>query len=171
MQRSRQPSARRYRLERRHVRLGGTKTRRVDTLPLPAATGAAIAAYLRDERPRTSNRAIFVRHVAPYDTPIDSGVVQRAVMSGLQAMRMEALARPYYPAQRREPAVAGGHAHEGDRRCSPASQSRYVGDLHQGRFQQTGFGGVALARECVMIESRSMVALASDYFAERRPRL
>ena len=56
----------------------GTKTRRVDTLPLPAATGAAIAAYLRDERPRTSNRAIFVRHVAPYDTPIDSGVVQRA---------------------------------------------------------------------------------------------
>jgi integrase/recombinase XerD len=61
------------------LRLGGTKTRRVDTLPLPAATGAAIAAYLRDERPRTSNRAIFVRHVAPYDTPIDSGVVQRAV--------------------------------------------------------------------------------------------
>lgn len=61
------------------LRLGGTKTRRVDTLPLPDATGAAIAAYLRDERPRTSNRAIFVRHVAPYDTPIDSGAVQRAV--------------------------------------------------------------------------------------------
>jgi integrase/recombinase XerD len=61
------------------LRLSGTKTCRIDTLPLPAATGAAIAAYLRDERPRTSNRAIFVRHVAPYDTPIDSGVVQRAV--------------------------------------------------------------------------------------------
>jgi hypothetical protein len=63
------------------LRLGGTKTRRVDTLPLPDATGAAIAAYLRDERPRTSNRAIFVRHVAPYDTPIDSRVVQRAVQA------------------------------------------------------------------------------------------
>jgi integrase/recombinase XerD len=61
------------------LRLAGTKTRRVDTLPLPDATGAAITAYLRDERPQTSNRAIFVRHVAPYDTPIDSGVVQRAV--------------------------------------------------------------------------------------------
>jgi integrase len=61
------------------LRLGGTKARRIDTLPLPAATGAAIAAYLRDERPRTSNRAIFVRHVAPYDKPIDSSVVQRAV--------------------------------------------------------------------------------------------
>lgn len=61
------------------VRLVGTKTRRVDTLPLPAATGSAIAAYLRDERPRTSNRAIFVRHVAPYDEPVDKSVVQRAV--------------------------------------------------------------------------------------------
>jgi integrase len=61
------------------LRLTGTKTRRVDTLPLPDATGAAIAAYLREERPRTSNRAIFVRHVAPYNTPIKSLVVQRAV--------------------------------------------------------------------------------------------
>ena len=61
------------------LRLTGTKTRRVDILPLPAATGAAIAAYLRDERPQTSNRAIFVRHVAPYDTPIEHGAAQRAV--------------------------------------------------------------------------------------------
>jgi integrase/recombinase XerD len=61
------------------LRLAGTKTSRVDTLPLPAATGSAIAAYLRDERPLTSNRAIFVRHVAPYDTAIRSGSVQRAV--------------------------------------------------------------------------------------------
>ncbi len=66
------------------LRLTGTKTRRVDTLPLPAATGASIAAYLRDERPRTSNRAIFVRHVAPYDTPIDRGAVQRAVRAAYQ---------------------------------------------------------------------------------------
>jgi integrase/recombinase XerD len=63
------------------LRLGGTKARRVDTLPLPAATGGAIAAYLRDERPQTSNRAVFVRHVAPYDKPIDSAVVQRAVVA------------------------------------------------------------------------------------------
>jgi integrase/recombinase XerD len=61
------------------IRLVGTKTRRADILPLPAATGGAIAAYLRDERPVTLNRAIFVRHVAPYDTPIEKGVVRRAV--------------------------------------------------------------------------------------------
>lgn len=62
--------------------LVGTKARRADVLPLPAATGNAIAAYLREERPQTSNRAIFVRHVAPYDEPLDKGVVRRAVLAG-----------------------------------------------------------------------------------------
>lgn len=60
----------------------GTKGRRSDVLPLPAATGSAIAAYLREERPQTLNRAIFVRHVAPYDEPIEKGVVKRAVLAG-----------------------------------------------------------------------------------------
>lgn len=64
------------------IRLIGTKGRRADVLPLPSETGSAIAAYLREERPQTSNRAIFVRHVAPYDEPIEKGVVKRAVLAG-----------------------------------------------------------------------------------------
>lgn len=64
------------------VSLVGTKVRRADVLPLPVATGHAIAAYLREERPQTSNRAIFVRHVAPYDEPLEKGVVRRAVLAG-----------------------------------------------------------------------------------------
>ena len=64
------------------VSLVGTKVRRADVLPLPAATGHAIAAYLREERPQTSNRAIFVRHVAPYAEPLEKGVVRRAVLAG-----------------------------------------------------------------------------------------
>lgn len=64
------------------ISLVGTKGRRADVLPLPAATGSAIAAYLREERPQTSNRAIFVRHVAPYDEPVEKGVVKRAVLAG-----------------------------------------------------------------------------------------
>jgi integrase/recombinase XerD len=64
------------------IRLVGTKTRRADVLPLPAATGSAIAAYLREERPQTLNRAVFVRHVAPYDKPIEKSVVRRAVLDG-----------------------------------------------------------------------------------------
>ncbi|MHB1552075.1 MAG: site-specific integrase [Vulcanimicrobiaceae bacterium] len=63
------------------ITLVGTKSRRADVLPLPAATGSALAAYLREERPRTSSRAMFVRHVAPYDEPIGIGVVRGAVMA------------------------------------------------------------------------------------------
>lgn len=61
------------------LRIGPTKARRVDVLPLPAATGRAIAAYLRGERPRTANRHVFVRHVAPVDKPIGPSVARRAV--------------------------------------------------------------------------------------------
>src|SRR5690606_35960106 len=58
-----------------------TKTHFADNLPLPRATGDAIADYLRYERPKTSNRAIFVRHVAPYDVPIKAGVAKDAVVA------------------------------------------------------------------------------------------
>lgn len=57
-----------------------TKGRQSDVLPLPAETGRAIAAYLQHERPVTANRAVFVRHVAPFDLPIQKGVVVRAVV-------------------------------------------------------------------------------------------
>lgn len=61
------------------VRICKGKSRRVDVLPLPHATGAAIAEYVRSERPRTNSRRVFVRHVAPVDRPVAAGVVRRAV--------------------------------------------------------------------------------------------
>jgi site-specific recombinase XerD len=61
------------------VRLAKPKSRRTDVLPLPRETGRAITSYLISERPQTANRAVFVRHVAPFDEPIETGVVQRAV--------------------------------------------------------------------------------------------
>jgi len=63
------------------VRISKGKSRRVDVLPLPLphATGGAIADYLRSERPQTNSRRIFVRHVAPVDVPVAAGVVRRAV--------------------------------------------------------------------------------------------
>ena len=64
------------------INLVETKGGRADVLPLPSVTGAAIASYLREERPPTSNRAIFVRHVAPYDEPIKPATVKQAVMAG-----------------------------------------------------------------------------------------
>jgi integrase/recombinase XerC len=61
------------------VTLRGTKSRREDILPLPAATGRAIADYLKFERPQTTNRAVFVRHIAPRDQPIGPDVVGKAI--------------------------------------------------------------------------------------------
>jgi integrase len=61
------------------VRIGKAKSRRVDMLPLPEPTGAAIAQYLRGERPCTSSRRVFVRHVALVDVPVTANVVRRTV--------------------------------------------------------------------------------------------
>jgi len=63
------------------IRLAANKARRTDVLPLPAETGRAIAAYLRTERPTTSNRAVFVRHVAPYDEPIGPGAMRNVIIA------------------------------------------------------------------------------------------
>jgi len=61
------------------VTLRSTKSRREDVLPLPVVTGRAIAAYLRSERPPSTNPAVFVRLLAPRDVPISSGAVRRVV--------------------------------------------------------------------------------------------
>ena len=52
------------------VTLKHTKSRRQYVLPLPTVTGQALEAYIRHERPQTRNRALFVRHLAPFDQPI-----------------------------------------------------------------------------------------------------
>ena len=61
------------------VTLRHTKGCREDVLPLPATTGQAIAAYLKHERPKTTNRAIFVRHIAPRDEPVGPDLVRKTI--------------------------------------------------------------------------------------------
>lgn len=61
------------------ITLRHTKSRREDVLPLPAATGKAIAAYLKHERPTTRNRAVFVRHLAPRDQPVGPDLVRKTI--------------------------------------------------------------------------------------------
>jgi site-specific recombinase XerD len=68
------------------IRVG--KGQRADVLPLPSITGQAIAEYLHKARPAAESRAIFVRHRAPLDMPVDASVVrsvirQAATRSGL----------------------------------------------------------------------------------------
>ena len=61
------------------ITLRRTKGLREDVLPLPATTGEAIAAYLKNERPQTSNRAVFVRHIAPRDEPVGPDLVRKTI--------------------------------------------------------------------------------------------
>ncbi len=61
------------------VTLRRTKSRREDILPLPQATGSALAEYLKHERPQTPSRAVFVRHVAPCDQPIGPDTVRKTI--------------------------------------------------------------------------------------------
>ncbi len=61
------------------VTLRHTKSRREDVLPLLASTGRALADYLRSERPKSSNPAVFVRHLAPLDQPISAHAVRRVI--------------------------------------------------------------------------------------------
>ncbi|OYD77448.1 UNVERIFIED_ORG: site-specific recombinase XerD [Burkholderia sp. CF145] len=61
------------------LRIVKNKSRRVDVLPLPQSTGQAIATYLRAERPPTTSRRVFVRHVAPVAIPIGPEVLRKIV--------------------------------------------------------------------------------------------
>jgi site-specific recombinase XerD len=61
------------------ITLRRTKGRREDVMPLPQATGQAIAAYLRDERPRTQHRMVFARHMTPREQPIGPDLVRKTI--------------------------------------------------------------------------------------------
>lgn len=61
------------------VTLRGTKSVRQDVLPLPVATGEALAEYLQTERPSSASSAVFVRHCAPQALPLTSSAVQKVI--------------------------------------------------------------------------------------------
>ncbi len=66
------------------ITLKGTKSKRQDILPLPTSTGRALEAYLRHERPKTSDTAVFVRRIAPHDEPIGVDAIRRIVRDAFQ---------------------------------------------------------------------------------------
>lgn len=67
------------------VRLRTRKTGRGAVLPLPHAAGRAIVDYLRQERPRTDARNVFVQHLGRRTgVPISSNVVSAAVVRALR---------------------------------------------------------------------------------------
>jgi integrase/recombinase XerC len=66
------------------VKLKQTKSMRQDILPLPTATGEALAEYLRHERPNTTLKTIFVRLKAPHDQPVGVDAVRSVIGRALR---------------------------------------------------------------------------------------
>ena len=71
------------------VTLKRTKSRRQDLLPLPVVTGRALEAYLRHERPKTSDPAVFVRRLAPHDEPIGVDAIRRIVRDAFRRVGIQ----------------------------------------------------------------------------------
>ncbi|MBU2759578.1 site-specific integrase [Acidithiobacillus sulfurivorans] len=59
--------------------INGTKSKRVQKLPLPEFTGEAIAQYLRHGRPQTNNRLLFVRHRAPFGISLSVSAIRNSM--------------------------------------------------------------------------------------------
>ncbi len=61
------------------VTLHRTKSQRVQHLPLPEQTGEALARYLREGRPQTDSRVLFIRHRAPFGVPLGVAAIRNAM--------------------------------------------------------------------------------------------
>ena len=65
------------------------KGKRQDRLPLPQDVGAALAAYLRQGRPRCLSRRVFVRTRAPYQEFSSSVAVCNIIERGFRRVKLE----------------------------------------------------------------------------------
>lgn len=66
------------------LRITADKTRRVSSFPLPREVGRAIVAYLRNGRPPTRERRLFVCHHLSIGAPLGSEAVGSIVSRGFQ---------------------------------------------------------------------------------------
>lgn len=72
------------------IHLRARKTRQCAVLPLPREAGSAIVTYLRQERPRTKERRLFVQHLASRrGEPISSQAVSAVVVRVLRRAEVE----------------------------------------------------------------------------------
>lgn len=69
------------------------KGKQHDRLPLPKDVGAAISTYLRDARPSTTTRVLFVRSYAPNLGFKDSRIINKILARACAALKIEMPAR------------------------------------------------------------------------------
>jgi integrase/recombinase XerD len=75
------------------VRVRARKTGHGALLPLTAEVGTALADYLRQGRPDTTTRQVFVLHWIRVGAPVSSSIVGRAVDNALRRAGMNAPTR------------------------------------------------------------------------------
>jgi integrase/recombinase XerD len=75
------------------VRVRARKTGHGALLPLTAEVGTALAVYLRDGRPGTPSRQVFVLHWLREGAPVSASIVNRAVDNALRRAGMDAPVR------------------------------------------------------------------------------
>jgi site-specific recombinase XerD len=75
------------------VRVRARKTGHGALLPLTAEVGIALAGYLRDGRPGTPSRQVFVLHWLREGAPVSASIVNRAVDNALRQAGMDAPVR------------------------------------------------------------------------------
>jgi hypothetical protein len=154
------------------ITLRRTKGRREDVMPLPEATGRAIAAYLRDERPKTQHRMVFARHMTPRERPIGPDLVRKTIR---QACARRTAAHALAPAASHDgqPTARRRLLAQGGGRRAAAPLAEHNADLRQARQRPPHRSRLAVARnlrcrgrETVM--TIGLTALVERYLTERR---
>ena len=127
-------------------------------MPIPPDVGAAIVAYLRNGRPKSSCRRLFIRTLAPHVgfasgcaiTMIAKTALDRVGIRGLRTPR-----RPYLPAQPRHRASPFRRNLVGDRPAAAAREPRHHADLREGRHRGAADIEPAVAGRRAMTDLRS----------------
>ena len=129
------------------ITLRRTKGRREDVMPLPEATGRAIAAYLQYERPKTRHRVVFARHMTPRDEPIGPDLVRKTIRQAYARAGLPLHALAPAASHDGQPAAGRRLLAQGGGRRAAAPLAEHDADLRQARQRQPRRSRPALARE------------------------
>jgi integrase/recombinase XerD len=66
------------------INIQRTKSQRAQQLPLPANTGRVLAHYLKEARPLTQSRLVFIRHRAAFGDPLSVAAIRNAMNRAFQ---------------------------------------------------------------------------------------
>ena len=127
-------------------------------MPIPPDVGAAIVAYLRDGRPKSSCRRLFLRTLAPHVGFASGCAITMIAKTALERAGIQGYAhqgRPYLPAQPRHRASPLRRNLVGDRPAAAAREPRHHADLREGRHRGAPDIEPAVAGRRAMTDLRS----------------